>query len=148
MSEISDSDFSTPEAAETAFYTAFADCDVKAMNTIWASANVICIHPGSSALVGREAVMRSWSNMLSNAELPNIRVNVLSRLTEGGLAVHVVEEHITSGYGESATASMVLATNVYRREEGVWRLLEHHASVPRFQKRGMSADKPSQHTLQ
>jgi ketosteroid isomerase-like protein len=109
------------------------------MEIIWAGDDVICIHPGSSALVGRDAVMRSWANMLLNAEQPNIRVNVLSRTSRDGLAVHVVEEHITSGYGDTASVSMVLATNVYRETEEGWRLLEHHASVPRFPKSGMNA---------
>jgi ketosteroid isomerase-like protein len=144
MSELN---LSTPQAAEAAFYAAFAECDFKAMETVWAVEGVICIHPGSSVLHGRDAVMRSWANMLLNAEQPKIRVNVLSRTSSNGLAVHVVEEHITSGYGDTASVSLVLATNVYRDEGDGWRLLEHHASVPRFQRTGMNAA-PQKHTLQ
>ena len=62
------SDFSTPQGAEEAFYAAFAECDYKAMEIVWAVEGVLCIHPGSSALIGRDAVMRSWANMLLNAE--------------------------------------------------------------------------------
>lgn len=145
MSEL---DLSTPEAAEAAFYDAFADCDVKAMDAVWADGNVICIHPGSSALVGRDAVMRSWENMLLYAEPPNIRVEVLSRTASDGLAVHVVEEHITSGYGDSASSSMVLATNIYRYEDNRWQLLEHHASVPKFPRSTSETATHSKHTLQ
>jgi ketosteroid isomerase-like protein len=145
MNEIN---FSTPESAESAFYAAFAECDYKAMENIWAEGDVICIHPGSSALLGRDAVMRSWANMLLNAEAPSIRVNVLSRISGKGLAVHVVEEHITSGYGDAASVSMVLATNVYREYSEGWRLLEHHASVPRFAKSGMNTASSHKPTLQ
>ena len=137
-------DLSTPEAAESAFYAAFAACDYNAMEAVWADDDVVCIHPGSSALVGRTAVMRSWSNMLLNAEQPNIRVNVISRTTSSGLAVHVVEEHISSGYGDTASVSMVLATNIYRQDNDGWRLLEHHASVPRFPKTGTNDASSSQ----
>ena len=140
-------DFSTPQGAEEAFYAAFAECDYKAMETVWALDDVVCIHPGSSALIGREAVMRSWANMLLNAEPPMIRINVLSRTAGDGLAVHVVEEHITSGYGDTASVSSVLATNLYRKEDDGWRLLEHHASMPRLQRN--DAGKVShKHTLQ
>ena len=141
------SDFSTPQGAEDAFYAAFAECDYKAMETIWALDDIVCIHPGSSALIGRGAVMRSWANMLLNAEPPMIRINVLSRITGNDLVVHVVEEHITSGYGDTASVSLVQATNVYRKEGGEWRLLEHHASMPRLQ-RSDAGKAPHKHTLQ
>ncbi|KPJ88420.1 MAG: hypothetical protein AMJ53_16845 [Gammaproteobacteria bacterium SG8_11] len=140
--------FPSPQAAEDAFYAAFADCDYKAMEAVWAGEGIVCIHPGSSALIGHQAVMRSWANMLLNAEPPNIHVNVLSSTITDGLAVHVVEEHITSGYGDSASVSMVLATNVYQHSDEGWRLLEHHASVPRFQKTGNAKVKHTQRTLQ
>ncbi len=148
LNYMSDLDLSTPEAVETAFYAAFAGCDVKAMDAIWADDNVICIHPGSVVLVGRKAVMRSWTNMLLYAEPPNIHIEVLSRTSNDGLAVHVVEEHITAGYGDSASTSKVLATNVYRYEENGWRLLEHHASVPRFPQAGTNSAAHGKRTLQ
>lgn len=138
---------STPEAAEAAFYAAFAQCDFKAMEAVWAEDNIVCIHPGSSVLMGRDAVMRSWANMLLNAEPPNIRINLLSRTLNDAVAVHVVEEHISSGFGDTASISLVLATNVYRKEADGWRMFEHHASVPRFQRTGMNATS-HKHTLQ
>lgn len=122
--------FATADAAETAFYQAFASCDVRAMESVWADAGVICIHPGATALVGREAVMRSWTNILSQAEPPDIYIEVLSRTERDGLAVHLVEEHIKSTTNPDDVAAVVLSTNIYCLEEDSWRLLEHHASVP------------------
>jgi ketosteroid isomerase-like protein len=124
--------FSTSEIVEAAFYAAFANCDLKAMDAVWADAEVICIHPGSSALVGREVVMRSWTNILTNAEPPTLKVEVISRTVCNELAVHVVAEHITPETGSPEPASVVLATNVYCLEKDGWRLLEHHASMPRL----------------
>jgi ketosteroid isomerase-like protein len=123
-------DFSTPHDAETAFYTAFADCDVQAMDAVWADGDVICIHPGTSALIGHDTVMRSWINILTHAEPPNIHIEVVDRYVGTDLAVHVVVEHIRPASGATGLKAVVVATNIYRREEDGWRILEHHASVP------------------
>ena len=125
----SGSGFATAEAAEAAFYEAFSSCDVEAMAVVWAEEGVVCIHPGSAALLGREVVMQSWTSILCNAERPTLHVEVLSRTVSNDMAVHIVEEYLTAGGGARMT-SMVLATNVYRREQDGWRLLEHHASLP------------------
>ena len=50
-----------------AFYAAFAERDLEAMGELWASdADVACMHPGWPVLEGRDAVMESWSRILSN----------------------------------------------------------------------------------
>ena len=127
--------FSTPEAVEAAFYAAFCSCDLKAMNMVWGRTEVICIHPGSTALVGRNVVLRSWRNILMDAEPPHLHIEVISRIVCDKLAVHVVEEHIMPVAGAPGTTSVVLATNIYRHEEDGWRMLEHHASLPRTSQR-------------
>ena len=130
MSEFKhDSTFASPDDAESAFYEAFANCDIKAMGAVWANAEVICVHPGSSALVGREIVMRSWVNILSQAEPPDLHIKVLNRVERNGLSVHFVEEHLKPTSNTDEVAAVVLATNVYCLEKDGWRLLEHHASV-------------------
>jgi ketosteroid isomerase-like protein len=133
-------EFHTPQAVETAFYTAFTNCDVQAMDTVWADDNVICIHPGSSVLVGHEAVMRSWMNILTDAEPPNLHVQVLYRHVGTDLALHVVEEQIIPNSGNPETTSVVLATNIYRSYLNGWRMVEHHASLCKTARR--------RHTLQ
>jgi len=126
----SDPGFSTPEAVEAAFYAAFCACDIQAMDLVWARTEVICIHPGSTALVGRNVVLRSWKNILMDAEPPHLHIKVISRIVSDKLAVHVVEEHIAPVAGAAGITSVVLATNIYRHEEDGWRMLEHHASLP------------------
>ena len=122
--------FSSPKAAEVAFYQAFADCDIQAMDVVWAHSDVSCIHPGSRAIVGREAVMRSWTNILSQAEPLNLQVELLKRTEGNGLAVHLVEERIRPMTGSTENATVVLATNIYSLQADGWRLLQHHASKP------------------
>ena len=123
--------YASADAAEAAFYAAFADCDIQAMDAVWADAEVICIHPGSAVLIGREVVMQSWSHILTNAESPDLTVEILSRTVCNELAVHVVEEHIAPLAGSPEPALVVLATNVYSLESDGWRLREHHASISR-----------------
>jgi hypothetical protein len=120
----------SPDAAEAAFYTAFAHCDLQAMDAVWANAEVICIHPGSSVIAGRDLVIRSWSHILTNAEPPILNIEVLSRTVHDNLAVHVVEERIRPAGSSPESTLTVLATNVYCLQTDGWRLLQHHASTP------------------
>ena len=122
--------FGSPEDGERAFYHAFSQCDTQAMGQVWAEDGVICIHPGGTLLQGRTAVLQSWAQILTGASKPSVRIQTISRLKHGDLAVHVVEEHITPGSGSSGPGSLILATNVFRLIDGAWYLVEHHASLP------------------
>jgi ketosteroid isomerase-like protein len=117
--------FTSADEAEQAFYAAFNQCDANAMAQIWAADDVICIHPGSQVIVGYEAVLRSWRHILTNAELPEIKIVVLNRLISDMLVVHLVEERITTGDNYAA----VLATNVYKKYPQGWLMVEHHGSL-------------------
>lgn len=123
-------EFDTPEAAEKQFYHAFRDCDLAAMSRVWADAGIVCVHPGSDVLIGRDAIMRSWAKILTNAVKPEIKINVLSKTMQGGLAVHVVEEFITPGGRKKPAVSVVIATNVYRQGDYGWRIIQHHSTPP------------------
>lgn len=123
-------DLARPEAAEKAFYRAFADCDLDAMSRVWsAHEDAVCVHPGAAPALGREAVLQSWAHILEGAVMPDLRVVLVNRIRQEGLAIHLVEEHIARPDGASGS-TLVLATNVYRHEREGWRLLGHHASVP------------------
>jgi len=119
------SHFTSADEVEAAFYAAFNRCDREAMADLWADDEVVCIHPGSQAIVGYEAVIRSWSHIFTHAELPDIQVNIVKRAVTEALVVHVGEERISTG---KATAT-VLATNVYKKYEEGWLMVEHHGSV-------------------
>lgn len=125
----SDSPYATPKAAEMAFYTAFVECDLRAMAEVWAHEHVSCVHPGAALLVGREAVLRSWQNILADALQPRLQVKLLRRTEADTMAVHLVEERISPGEGEAGKTAVVLATNVYQRQGRGWHLLSHHASL-------------------
>lgn len=118
--------FASAADCERAFYQAFAECDMQAMAAVWDEDDVNCIHPGGSLLRTREAILASWAAIFEDAVPPGIRVHVLGRVSDGGLAVHLVQEHIS----HAGHTSHVIATNVFRRGAAGWRLVAHHGSVP------------------
>lgn len=141
--------FSTADAAEAAFYSAFSNCELAEMELVWSEDEIVCIHPGSDPLIGHSAVMRSWKDIFSNAESPSLQIKLLSRTEKDSIAVHVVEEHIYSGNLTSANATIVLATNIYQQEGHGWRLLLHHAALPSRQYgRSNTSEMQGQHRLQ
>lgn len=116
----------TPDAAETAFYEAFINCDLSTMKQLWAEVDVVCVHPGSGAITGYESIMSSWEYILDDTALPDIQINVLKQTMTDSLAVFVVEEYISTGEN---SAVVILATNVYQKFDGGWLMTEHHSSV-------------------
>lgn len=105
--------------ANAEFYRAFAEGDAAAMERIWAAeAPLACIHPGWRALIGREAVLKSWRQILED---PPPIVCEGERVFYWGKAMVVLCEEVI---GESRLA----ATNVFVEEEGHFRLVHHQAT--------------------
>lgn len=106
--------------ANDAFYVAFAAADMTAMEAAWAgSDSITCIHPGWHALYGRDAVMDSWRSILGAASAPKIRVQGARAQVMGDVAYVVCHEILGRG--------QLIATNVFVREAGRWRMVHHQA---------------------
>jgi ketosteroid isomerase-like protein len=107
--------------ANTAFYAAFAAGDAAAMETLWArEAPVTCVHPGWDALRGREEVMASWRAVLGGQPPP---------VTCTGASAHVLGETAFVICQERLPGARLVATNVFVREAGAWRLVHHQAGA-------------------
>ena len=118
--------FNSPEEAEAAFYDAIERGDIRALADVWSrDENVVCIHPGSSRIEGRREVLESFSEMF--AEAPALGFSITDALQTGndGLVVHLVREEIEL---DGQVVSVMVATNIYHREDGGWRMLLHHSS--------------------
>lgn len=125
------------EAAEAAFYQAFSATDVQAMDRVWLDRDTaVCIHPGGGLLLGKAEVMQSWTEIFSGATPPHIEYRLLSVIEAPSIRVHLVEELIRTGGNPDARPNRVVATNVYVRDGGSWRMSTHHASLPLMAKRG------------
>ena len=106
--------------ANEAFYLAFADRDMEAMEAAWsATAPVACIHPGWGVLTGRDEVLESWAAIIANPDSPTIRVHAPEPHLYGNVGFVVCYEEIAGQY--------LIATNIFIRDGSVWRMVHHQA---------------------
>lgn len=115
------SDDSAVIAANREFYRAFGRRDVAAIDRLWSrTAPVACIHPGWDALTDREAVIRSWRQIMENPSAPDIVCRNETPFVHGNMAFVVCHEVLNEG--------ILAATNIFAREDDGWKLVHHQAS--------------------
>lgn len=116
-------------AANRAFYEAFENLDMQAMEACWQpGADVSCLHPGGPWLQGWDDVMASWEAIMANTGYIEFEIDVLSVRISDPVAWVTCTERITSvGQGGTAEAE-VAATNVFLLGGDGWRLVLHHGS--------------------
>jgi ketosteroid isomerase-like protein len=103
------------------FYRAFNERNIKTMEALWAtSAPVLCVHPGWTAVTGRDLVLRSWRDILTNPDAPRVMVHDDRAFLYGDLAIVQCEEELDTGH--------LVATNMFIRENGAWKMIHHQAS--------------------
>ena len=116
-----DEEIEAVERANAAFYRSFASRAMGAMDALWARKHEIsCIHPGWPLLVGREAVIESWRTILEGGGAPDT-IRCLRPVIQilGDAAWVLCTEDLGGG--------SLVATNVFVREEGSWRMVHHQA---------------------
>src|SRR5262249_13653810 len=84
---------------------------------------VACIHPGWAPLVGRSEVMASWRGILSNPQSPAIACRRPEVFMQGMNAFVVCYETFDGNF--------LIATNLFQREAGGWKLIHHPAGARR-----------------
>ena len=108
--------------ANDAFYLAFATRDVEAMDAVWAKGSpASCIHPGWNMITGRAEVMRSWQAILESPDSPDIQCRHAKASLSGDFAYVVCYEELEGGF--------LVATNIYVRENGAWKMVHHQAGA-------------------
>ncbi|MFU8816692.1 MAG: YybH family protein [Pseudomonadales bacterium] len=114
-------DLNSAEFANEAFYLAFEAKDYAAMDNLWSQAReVVCVHPGWPALIGRAAVMESWRGILGN---PNQGTVSFYGATYQALATDLAVVICYEQAGDATT----IATNIFAEEDGRLRLIFHQA---------------------
>jgi ketosteroid isomerase-like protein len=109
-------------AANRAFYRAFVARDLAGMAALWAeAAPVACIHPGWDVLAGRAAVLASWRDIFTQPTA--IRCGDERVLSFGDSACVICHETL----GDGPAAGLLVATNLFVREAGAWRMVHHQA---------------------
>lgn len=118
----------SPDAAEQAFYQAFAHADLEMMMAVWAADEaVVCVHPLGARHHGLTAVERGWREIFASGVPMQFQIVQGQRMRATSLAVHSVIEEIQHG-PRLRQRARVIATNVYRRFEDGWRIVLHHGS--------------------
>jgi ketosteroid isomerase-like protein len=106
--------------ANQAFYAAFATGDIEAMDELWAHYTpVVCIHPGWPAQIGRQDVMASWRAILLGGSVPKFRVDEDRAFAVGETGYVTCKEHFPD--------RILVASNFFVREDGLWQIVHHHA---------------------
>lgn len=107
-------------AVNDAFYAAFRGRDMARMAAIWSREHLVaCAHPGWQMLYGRETVLASWKAILKSESSPPIESRDARVFVHGKVAVVTCVEQIFD--------ARLVATNVFVREAGGFRLVHHHA---------------------
>jgi uncharacterized protein (TIGR02246 family) len=128
-----DRDRAAVTEANADFYAAFERGDLDAMTEIWLDdPDTLCTHPGNEPLRGASAITRSWALIMANVPyiqffLTDVRVSV-----HHDVASVTCTENVLSADDSTEEASFrggrAVATNVFVRTDGGWRLWIHHAS--------------------
>lgn len=109
-------------AANAQFYRAFNSGDLANMTALWAERSpVACLHPGQPLLLGREAVLRAWRDILTHGPGFSLRSDEPVVQLFGDTAIVYCYE----ATGEQP--AHLVATNVFVREGSSWRMVHHHA---------------------
>ena len=109
------------EFANEAFYLAFEAKDHEAMCHLWAEdAQVVCLHPGWPALIGREQVLASWKAILENPQQGQVSFYnpSVSKVADDAYLVVCYEQ---------AGDGVMVANNLFAREGDRLRLVSHQA---------------------
>ena len=118
------------------FYAAFEAGDFDRMSAVWAdgphAAGVSCVHPGWTMLRGRDEVLRSWALIMANTTYIQFVLTDVETDVYGDHAVVTCKENVLTADEDTEAGFLaggsIVATNVFVRTDGEWRLLLHHGS--------------------
>jgi ketosteroid isomerase-like protein len=121
------------EDANGAFYAAFESADLDAMQDLWLDdPDTLCVHPGALPVRGTGAINRSWALIMANTPyiqffLTDVEVSVWENAASVTCTENVLTADDRTG-PDSFGGAKAVATNVFVRTPGGWRLWIHHAS--------------------
>ncbi|GLI68139.1 hypothetical protein VaNZ11_012475 [Volvox africanus] len=121
------------EDANRRFYDAFMSGRIEEMERVVGEGeHVQVVHPGASCIAGRAQVMDSWRAILRNVRPGAFKVKledvrVFAREDMGFVTcVEIIDADDSEG--------RIVATNVFEKQGGAWRIVQHHGSptIARF----------------
>ena len=129
MSGDSDSLPAQLEAANARFYRAFEQLLIDEMDAVGAhSEDVKCVHPGWPLLTGWAAVRASWQAIFASTAEMRFTLSDVRVVAASDFGWVTCTENILSEAAGRVSVTSILATNLFARAAGGWRLVHHHAS--------------------
>jgi ketosteroid isomerase-like protein len=117
------------EEANARFYRAFEALDIEQMDRVWVHGErARCVHPGWPLLRGWDVVRASWEQIFQHTEEMRFTLGDVTVNVGGDLAWVTCTENILSEVSGRVGVTAILATNLFERDAGGWRLVHHHAS--------------------
>jgi ketosteroid isomerase-like protein len=123
------SDETAVREANERFYMALNALDIDGMDEVWANdEGAVCVHRGREAIIGYARIRESWSIIFSSSGSMSIAAEGSCIQLSGDVAWVVCTETISLMTDEGLAAAAAQATNIFRRIDGSWRMVVHHAS--------------------
>jgi uncharacterized protein (TIGR02246 family) len=118
------------EALNRRYYDTFQALDVERMAKLWwQDVGVSCIHPGTDVRRGIDEVMETYAEVFLLMKSIRFALGDVHVRVVGDLAFVTCVENLVSEDEEAGDyLGAVLATNLFERRKGEWRLVHHHAS--------------------
>ena len=118
--------FDSATDAEDAYYDAIDENDLEKMMSVWAdSDDVACLLPMQPICRGTGPVRELWRSLFEDQQIElEITVNHLHWIEQGDLAIHLLEEVVTTSVGSEAQPP-IYASNIFHCDDQGWRLLLH-----------------------
>lgn len=108
--------------AQVEFYEAFSTQNYERMKSLWSTESpVSCIHPGMSRVEALSEILKSWQDIFQRNAFVITPLETKIQIC-GATAIVTCQEEIQGG------TSKVEALNIYKREDGTWRMTLHMAS--------------------
>jgi ketosteroid isomerase-like protein len=112
------------------YYDAFQSLNVDEIAKVWWHDDAAsCVHPGWDIRHGWLSVRESYREIFSNTRLIRFALGDVRTRVIGDIAYVTCVENLVSEEGDASDyLGAVLATNVFERRRGEWKLIHHHAS--------------------
>lgn len=125
-------DSSEVRAANEAYYAALSARDIDATGKVWARGNTFNIFAaGRSAQMGWDAIRAAYEDLFKR--FPELSITMadpaIRQDGDTALVIGIETLRARSPNGDPVALSLP-ATNVFRRQDGQWRMIHHHTSRP------------------
>lgn len=115
--------------ANEAFYDALRTCSEEKMTRVWMKNDgVSCTHPASGLTGGFDDVIAGWRRVFTTARPTQVDVDIVSLEVQRNLAWVICKQNVTSVRARNTFGGERIATNLFQKESGQWRLVHHHSS--------------------